>query len=237
MLVLPAIDLKGGRCVRLIQGRADRETIYHDDPGHVAAEFQAAGAQMLHVVDLDGAFSGATANLAAIRAVRRAVTIPIELGGGMRTAEDIAGMLALGIDSVIVGTMAVKDPDGLRRALAADGQGRIQLGIDARDGNVSIRGWQEDTPLEAVAFAKEWKAHGIGRVIFTDIARDGMLQGPNLEAIGDFARGSGVAVTASGGVARAEDVRALASLEPLGVDRVIVGKALYEGTLKLAEVL
>lgn len=237
MLVLPAIDLKGGKCVRLVQGRADRETVYDSDPAAVARGFEEAGARMLHLVDLDGAFGGHTANLEAIRAVREAVRIPIELGGGMRSPEDIADMLALGIDSIIVGTMAVRDAPALEQALMRAAPDQIQLGIDARDGRVSIRGWREDTPLEAVAFAKDWKARGIGRVIFTDIARDGMMQGPNLEAIRAFAEGSGMRVTASGGVSRPEDIHNLEALEPLGVDRVIVGKALYEGTVTLSEVV
>ena len=237
MLVLPAIDLKGGRCVRLVQGRADRETVYDDHPARVARAFQDAGARMLHLVDLDGAFEGETANLQAIQSVRAAVSIPIELGGGMRTVEAIRGMLALGIDSVIVGTMAVQDAVGLESALKEAGPGQIQLGIDARNGMVSIRGWQEDTPLEAAAFARHWRSRGIERVIFTDISRDGMLQGPNIEAIRDFAQQTEVRVTASGGVSHADDIRALEKLESLGVDRVIVGKALYEGTVTLAEVL
>ncbi len=254
MRILPAIDLRNGRCVRLSQGRPDQETVYDDDPARMARSFQDAGATMLHLVDLDGAFAGQSANLESIKAVRAAVDIPIELGGGLRSAEAIDGMLALGIDSVIVGTLAVREPEVLERAVERHARGgagrfqiagrdvgeRIQLGIDARDGRVSVHGWAEDTALEAVAFARDWKAKGIARVIFTDIARDGMLQGPNLEAIAAFARGSGVRVTASGGVSRAEDVRALAALAEQGargVDRVIIGKALYEGTIRLEDLL
>lgn len=237
MFVLPAIDLRNGKCVRLLQGRAEDETVYSDDPVAVAQGFAAAGARMLHLVDLDGAFRGATANLEVIKAVRAAVDIPLELGGGLRSAEDIAAMLALGIDSVVVGTLAVREPAALEAALRTHGGGRVQLGVDAREGRVATHGWTEASELDAVDFGRAWAARGVERVIFTDIARDGMLGGPNLEAIGRFARETGLRVTASGGVARAADVQALAALEPDGVDRVIVGKALYEGTLRLEEVV
>jgi phosphoribosylformimino-5-aminoimidazole carboxamide ribotide isomerase len=235
MLILPAIDLKQGRCVRLVQGRMKDETVYSDDPAAVARQFVADGARMLHLVDLDGAFHGESENLAAVRAIRAAVDVPLELGGGLRSLNEIAAVLALGIDSAIVGTLAVRNPILLEQALARYGGERVQLAIDAREGRVAVDGWAEDTVLEAVAFAVTWRERGIERVIFTDIARDGMLAGPNTEAIGAFARGAGVRVTASGGVTRAEDVRALAELEPAGVDRVIIGKALYEGALSLAE--
>lgn len=234
MLILPAIDLKDGQCVRLTQGRMDEATVYSADPAAMARQFVAAGARMLHLVDLDGAFRGASANLEAVKAIRAAVDVPLELGGGLRSEEDIAAVMALGIDSAIVGTLAVRDPDSVARALARFGGARVQIGIDARDGKVSVQGWSEDTALDALDFARTWRARGLARVIFTDIARDGMLGGPNTAAIRDFARGSGLRVTASGGVAGAEDLRALAALAPDGVDRVIVGKALYEGTLPLA---
>ena len=237
MLVLPAIDLRGGKCVRLSQGRADRETVYGEDPAGVARAFQQQGARMLHLVDLDGAFRGAGGNRAAIEAIRAAVSIPLEVGGGMRAFADISDMLAMGVDSVIIGTMAVENPHDLERALGEFGPESIQLGIDARKGRVAVKGWREDTSLEAVSFALAWKAKSVQRAIFTDIARDGMLQGPNLAAIREFAEGSGLKVTASGGVTSAEDVAELAGLEPLGVDRVIIGKALYEGTIRLSEVL
>lgn len=237
MIVLPAIDLKDGNCVRLVQGRADRETVYERDPAAVARRFQADGARMLHLVDLDGAFSGQTANLEAIQAVRAAVTIPIELGGGMRTLEDVERMLGLGIDSVIVGTMAVRHPEVLQAALARFGGACVQLGVDAREGKVAVHGWEEGTALDAVAFARDWREKGVERVIFTDIARDGMMGGPNLEATRAFAEGAGVKVTASGGVSTPADLAALAALEPFGVDRAIVGKALYEGTVTLSEVV
>lgn len=233
MWVLPAIDLKDGRCVRLLQGRADRETVYSTDAAAVARSFEAAGAAMLHVVDLDGAFHGRPANLAALGAIRAAVRLPIELGGGLRTLEDMQRMLDLGIDSLIVGTLAVREPQVVEQALARFSGERVQLGIDARDGKVAVSGWVEDTALDAVDFGKQWKQRGVQRVIFTDIARDGALSGPNVPAIRAFAERTGLKVTASGGVSGAADLDRLAELEPLGVDRVIVGKAIYEGTLSL----
>ncbi len=237
MLILPAIDLKAGHAVRLLQGKANQETRYSNDPAAVARSFEQGGAKMLHVVDLDGAFQGKSANRAVIQAIRAAVAIPIEVGGGMRSRADIDAMLALGVDSVIVGTWAVRDPSTVEAALHAFGAERVQLGIDARDGRVSVQGWEESTALDAVMFALEWKARGVQRVIFTDIARDGTLQGPNLAAVRQFAQATGLRVTASGGVSCRADVERLRELEPLGVDRVIVGKALYEGTVTLAEIV
>jgi len=236
MWVLPAIDLKDGRCVRLLHGRADRETVYSTDPAAMARAFEDAGAVMLHVVDLDGAFHGKPANLDAIRAIRAVVRVPIELGGGLRTLDDMARMLDLGVNSIVVGTLAVRQPEILDQALAKFTGARVQLGIDARDGKVSVSGWVEDTLLDAVEFGRIWKARGIARVIFTDIARDGAMTGPNLPAIRAFAQGTGLQVTASGGVSGPADIDQLAALEPIGVDRVIVGKAIYEGTLPLERV-
>ena len=235
MIILPAIDMKNGKAVRLVQGRADQETIYNEDPVAQARIFAEAGARMIHLVDLDGAFRGQSGNLEVIKAIRKAVDLPLELGGGMRSEADIAGMLELGVDSVIVGTMAVRDPDALASALGRFGGERIQLGIDAREGKVAVQGWEEDTALDAVEFALGWKEKGIERVIFTDIARDGMMTGPNVDATGDFARRSGLKLTASGGVSAPADIEAVKALEPDGVDRVIVGKAIYEGTVPLAD--
>ncbi len=237
MLILPAIDLKAGHAVRLLQGKASEETRYSNDPVAVARSFEVSGARMLHIVDLDGAFQGQSANRDVIQAILAAVTIPIEVGGGMRSRADIDAMLAFGVDSVIIGTLAVHDPACVEEAVRSCGAGRIQLGIDARDGRVSVRGWEEHTSLDAIAFALEWKARGVQRVIFTDIARDGMLQGPNLPAIRQFAQATGLRVTASGGVSNRADVERLRELEPIGVDRVIVGKALYEGAVTLREIV
>ena len=237
MLILPAIDLKGGRAVRLLQGRADQETRYSDDPVAVARRFQLGGAKMLHVVDLDGAFQGKSANRDVIRAIREALTIPIEVGGGMRSLTDIEVTLGFGVDSVVIGTLAVREPVIVQDAIKRFGGERIQLGIDARDGIVAVQGWEESTKHEATDFGLAWKGHGIQRVIFTDIARDGMLQGPNVAAIRRFAEATGLRVTASGGVSSKADLDQLRTLETVGVDRAIVGKALYEGKVTLAEIV
>ena len=235
MLILPAIDLKNGKCVRLTQGLSDQETVYETDPAAVAKRFEAAGAAMLHLVDLDGAFRGATANLDSIKAIRAAVSIPIELGGGMRSLADMEGMLALGIDSVIVGTTAVRQPEVLEEALQRWGGEKVQLGIDAHSGKVAVQGWEESTALDAVEFAQGWAAKGATRAIFTDIAKDGMMQGPNLPATEDFAVRSGLKITASGGVSSVADLKALATLQTKGVERAIVGKAIYEGAVTLED--
>jgi phosphoribosylformimino-5-aminoimidazole carboxamide ribotide isomerase len=237
MLVLPAIDLKDGRAVRLAQGRADRETRYSDDPVAVARQFEQAGAKMLHLVDLDGAFQGRSANRPVIAAIRAAIRIPIEIGGGMRSLADMEAMFEAGLDSIIVGTLAVRDPAAVQAALSRHPGERVQLGVDARDGKVAVQGWEEATTLDAVAFAREWKARGITRAVFTDIARDGMMSGPNLPAIRAFAESTGLKVTASGGVSTRADLDQLRALESLGVDRAIVGKALYEGALDLREIV
>lgn len=237
MIVIPAIDLKNGQCVRLLQGEAHQETVYSDNPVATAKMFEEAGAQRLHLVDLDGAFQGKTANLQSIQAIVQALGIPAELGGGIRTQKDIESMLALGIDSVIVGTMAVKNPQILQSALQSSFGERIILGIDSRQGKVAVEGWAEQTEIDDVDFGKYWKQQGIERIIFTDISRDGMLAGPNLPALRHFALGTQMKITASGGVASRTDIEELRGLEPLGVDHVIVGKAIYEGTLSLQEAL
>ena len=237
MIVLPAIDLKNGQCVRLRQGEAHQATVYSENPVALAKMFEAAGAQKLHLVDLDGAFAGKTANLQSIQAIAKAVSIPIELGGGIRTQQDIETLLGLQIDSVIVGTMAVKNPSILKAALQEFSGEQIILGIDSRHGKVAVEGWAEQTEIDGVEFANSWKEHGVERIIFTDISRDGMLSGPNLEALRQFALGTQMKITASGGVASQADLEQLKGLEALGVDQVIVGKAIYEGTLSLQEAL
>lgn len=237
MLILPAIDLRQGRCVRLLQGREQDETVYDHDPAAVAERFVAAGAQRLHLVDLDGAFRGQGANLASIQEVVRRTRIPVQVGGGLRTREDVQRMLDLGVASVIIGTMAVKHPQELETALQEQSGEPLILGIDSRNRKIAVEGWQEDTELDDTEFALHWKERGVQRVVFTDIARDGMLTGPNLDALRDMAQRTGLKVTASGGVSSAEDLLQLQKLEADGVDQVIVGKAIYEGRIDLAEVL
>lgn len=237
MIVIPAIDLKDGKCVRLLQGKAAKETIYSDNPVEMAIMFEEAGAQCLHLVDLDGAFSGKSANLRSIFAIIQAVKIPVELGGGIRNRDDIKRMLEMGVTSVIVGTMAVKNPGVLESALKEFSGEKVILGIDSRDGKVAVSGWNEQTDFDDVKFGLHWKQLGIERIIFTDIARDGMLTGPNLPALRQFAEKTQLKITASGGISSKVDIDRVKSLESVGVDQVIVGKAIYEGKIQLNEIL
>lgn len=234
MLVIPAIDLKAGKCVRLKQGRMEDATVYGDDPAAMARHWEAQGARRLHVVDLDGAFAGRPENAAAIRAIRAAISIPVELGGGVRDEATADRVLGDGIDYVILGTAALEDP-GLVARLSARHPGKILVGIDARGGFVAVRGWAEVTDVRAVDLARQLAEAGAAGFIFTDIERDGMQTGVSLEATAEFARASGVPVIASGGVTNLDDVRRLKPLASAGVVGVITGRALYEGTLDLAE--
>ncbi len=234
MLLIPAIDLKGGRCVRLIQGRADRAKVYSSDPAKVARRWQEEGARCLHVVDLDGAFSGETKNLPALKRILEAVTIPIEFGGGVRSLGIIAKLLSLGVARVILGTAAIENMGFVQKAIQRFGPERIVVGIDARGGKVAVRGWKKRTEVTALSLAKRMKALGVRRFIYTDIARDGMLSGPNLPALKKMARESGLAVIASGGISTPKDIQKVAAL---GVEGMIIGKALYEGKFTLREAL
>jgi len=238
MLVIPAIDLKGGRCVRLTEGREQSAKVYDRDPLEVARAYEKAGAQLIHVVDLDGAFLGAaSANLQIIKRINGEITIPIEVGGGLRSLADIEFILRdVGARYSIIGTLAVEQPRLLKAAIAAFGDA-IVVGIDARDGQVATRGWTEATRVAAVELACEVASLGVGRIIYTDIARDGRLKGPNLEATREIARRSGVRVTASGGVGSLEDITRLTELASDGVDGMIVGKALYENRFTLKQAL
>ena len=236
MLLIPAIDLKKGFCVRLLQGESDKETVYSNDPAAMAVTFEEAGAKRLHLVDLDGAFQGEGANISSIRSILKNVSIPVQIGGGLRTEEDIDRMLALGVSAVIVGTMAVKHPDVLEKLLKKYTDEQIILGIDARNRKVSIEGWKESTEIQDVEFALRWKNSGIKRVVFTDISRDGMLSGPNLAALREMAEHTGLKIVASGGISSMDDLEQLKTLEPNGVDQAISGKAIYEGKIDLKRV-
>ena len=233
MLLIPAIDLRNGFCVRLLQGESDKETVYSNDPAAMAVTFEEAGAKRLHLVDLDGAFQGEGANISSIRSILKNVSIPVQIGGGLRTEEDIDRMLALGVSAVIVGTMAVKHPDVLEKLLKKYTDEQIILGIDARNRKVSIEGWKESTEIQDVKFALRWKNSGIKRVVFTDISRDGMLSGPNLAALREMAEHTGLKIVASGGISSMDDLEQLKTLEPNGVDQAISGKAIYEGKIDL----
>lgn len=235
MIVIPAIDLRDGRVVRLRQGRADDQTVYADDPAAIARRWAGCGAEWIHLVDLDGAFAGRPANLEAIRAVIGAVDVPCEVGGGLRDVGSAAKLLSLGVARVIFGTVAVTSPEVVRRAIERFGSDRIVVGIDARNGKVAVSGWTETSEMPAVELANHMKLLGVKRVIYTDIHRDGMFTGPNVEAAVELARKSGLRVIASGGVGSVADVARLAAHEPEGIEGVIIGKALYDGTVKLEE--
>lgn len=236
MLIIPAIDLKAGKCVRLEQGEMARETVFSLHPARIAEQWNSQGAQWLHLVDLDGAFAGEPKNKEAVRDIRASVDLRLELGGGLRTLAAIEGYLRLGIDRVIIGTAAYEQGDFVAQACRAF-PGRIAVGIDARDGNVAIKGWAEQTSMPAVELARRCEDQGVTALIYTDIVRDGMLTGVNISATQAFARAVSVPVIASGGVASIEDVVRLKPLEEDGVVGAIVGKALYAGTIDLAEAI
>ena len=234
MMILPAIDLKEGRCVRLEQGLMDRDTIYHDDPAAQAKIWQEQGGEYLHLVDLDGAFAGVPKNKAAIEAIVAAIDIPCQIGGGIRDLDTVAGYLTLGVERVILGTIAQENP-----ALVAEAcrrfPGRIAVGIDARDGLVAVRGWAEVTQTRAIEMARQMESFGVAAIIYTDIARDGMMQGPNIEATQALAEAITIPVIASGGVSSMGDIRRLLQIQSSGVSGVITGKAIYSGALDLRE--
>jgi phosphoribosylformimino-5-aminoimidazole carboxamide ribotide isomerase len=236
MLILPAIDLKGGRCVRLLRGDMAAETVYGDDPVAMGRRWVAEGGEYLHVVDLDGAVSGEPKNAEAIAALCRALPIPIEVGGGVRTVERAGALLELGVDRVIFGTAALANAEVVRRACESF-PGRVAVGIDARDGMVAVQGWTETSRTAAVDLARGVEAMGAVRIIYTDISRDGTQQGVNVEATAVIAAAVGIPITASGGVGSIADITALLPHERSGIDSVIVGRALYTGAVKLAEAI
>ena len=237
MIVIPAIDLKNGLCVRLLQGRKSEMTVYNEDPVAVARAFAAAGAEMIHVVDLDGAFNeGESPNRAVVRQIIKAVDVPIEFGGGIRTIEDVRQLCDAGVTRVVVGTMAAEQPDMLVK-FVDEFSTQICVGIDARDGRVMTRGWETATPLMAVDLARSVAECSVERIIYTDIARDGALVGPNIEQTLAVAEAANVRVTASGGVSSLDDIKRLRDTGDARVDSVIVGKALYEGKFKLEEAI
>jgi phosphoribosylformimino-5-aminoimidazole carboxamide ribotide isomerase len=234
MVIIPAIDLKNGLCVRLLQGRKSEMTVYHEDPVQVAREFASAGAEMIHVVDLDGAFSEAESpNRTVLRRIVDAVDVPIEFGGGIRSLDNVQQLCDAGVAWVVLGTVAAEAPAKLKEFVTSFGS-KICVGIDARDGRVMTRGWETATPLMAVDLARSVAECGVERIIYTDIARDGALVGPNIEQTIAVARSANVRVTASGGVSSLDDIE---RLRDAGVDSVIVGKALYEGKFTLEEAI
>mgnify|MGYP000283041643 FL=1 len=236
MIVIPAVDIKGGRCVRLKQGRMSEETVYAEDPLQMAETWVSKGAERIHLVDLDGAVGGKRMNGEVIRRIARSLPVPVELGGGIRNLASIEFYLESGVQWVILGTVACKEPNLVQEACRRF-PGRIMLAIDARSGKVAVEGWTEETERSALEVAKSFDDQGIAAVIYTDIQRDGMSVGPNLQATGDLASFLKTPVIASGGISGLEDVRKVLSLARQGVMGMITGRALYEGTLDLAEAI
>jgi phosphoribosylformimino-5-aminoimidazole carboxamide ribotide isomerase len=228
------VDLKGGKCVRLQEGIAARSTEYSDDPVSVALHWETQGATRLHVVDLDGAFSGNPAHRDIAKAIIRSLQIPVQFGGGLRTLDQIEAVLDLGAERAILGTVAVDHPDVVAEAVKRH-PAAIVVGIDARKGKVALRGWVDQTALTAVELARRMKDLGVQRIIYTDVARDGMLRGVNSEETEDLCRQTGIRVIASGGVSGIEDVRRLWERRACGIEGVILGRALYDRKLDFAD--
>jgi phosphoribosylformimino-5-aminoimidazole carboxamide ribotide isomerase len=230
VILLPAIDLKDGACVRLVRGEMSSATVFSLDPAAQARQFAAAGFAWLHIVDLNGAFAGRSINGAAVKAIRKAVDLRIQLGGGIRDRDAIEGWLALGIDRVVLGTVALRDPDLLRRA-AADHPGAIVVGVDARDGRVAVEGWAQTTEVGVIELVRRFEDCSVAAIVYTDIARDGALSGIDAEAVAGLARQIGIPVIASGGVASLADIAALKAHEAEGIVGIICGRALYDGRI------
>ena len=237
MLVIPAIDLKNGKCVRLLQGRKSEMTVYNENPVEVAQEFAAAGAEMIHVVDLDGAFNGAESpNRAVVKEIVDAIDVLVEFGGGIRSLRDVQELCAAGVSRVVLGTVAAESPQ-LLQDFVNNFSAKVCVGIDARDGRVMTRGWESETPLLATDLARTVAECGVERIVYTDIARDGMLSGPNIEQTLAVARTANINITASGGVSSLDDIKRLRDAGDSRLDSVIVGKALYEGKFKLEDAI
>jgi len=231
VILYPAIDLKAGACVRLVRGEMASATVFNDDPAAQARQFAEMGFAWLHVVDLDGAFAGRSVNGAAVRAIRRAVDLKIQLGGGIRDRAAIDYWLAeIGIDRIVLGTVALRDPALVRRA-AADYPGRVVVGIDSRDGRVAVEGWAETSEVGAIELARRFADAGVAAIVYTDIARDGALTGADAAGTAAFAREVGLPVIASGGIAALADIAALAARAADGIAGAICGRALYDGRI------
>ncbi len=236
MIIYPAIDIRGGRCVRLTEGRFDAETVFADDPVEMALKWAGMGAEFLHLVDLDGALAGEGKNVPVIERILNSVAIPVQLGGGIRNLETIERLLALGVTRLILGSAAVKNPELVAEACKKY-PGHIAVGIDAKNGEVAIEGWGKGSGVAATELAKQMADFGVETIIYTDISRDGMLSGVNVEATAALARACGVPIIASGGVASIEDIRRVKAVEADGVQGCIIGKAIYTGAVDLKEAL
>ena len=234
MIIIPAVDIKNGKCVRLVQGRIEEETIFSNDPAAMAQQWEQAGAEWIHVIDLDGAFEKCPQNIDAIKKILSAVDTPIQLGGGIRNEQTVQMFMEMGVQRVIIGTEAIKNPEWVQQAATKFPDG-IVVGIDARNGYVAVEGWTETTRVQAVDLAKRFENCGVAAVNFTDIYRDGMQTGPNIEETRRLAEAISIPVVASGGVATIADIQNLLPLEAVGVVGVITGKALYSGILDFQE--
>ena len=236
MIIYPAIDIRGGRCVRLTEGRFDAETVFADDPAEMALKWAGLGAEFLHLVDLDGALAGEGKNVPVIERILQSVSIPVQLGGGIRNLETIEKLLSLGVSRLILGSADVKNPQLVEEACKKY-PGHIAVGIDAKNGDVAIEGWGKGSGVAATELAKKMAAYGVETIIYTDISRDGMLSGVNVEATAALARVCGVPIIASGGVASLEDIRRVKAVESDGVQGCIIGKAIYTGAVDLKAAL
>lgn len=235
MLLIPAIDLKEGKCVRLRQGRMEDDTVFSDDPVAVAGRWVEAGAKRLHLVDLDGAFAGKPKNAEIINAIVQAYPdVPVQIGGGIRDEDTIQAYLEAGVQYVIIGTKAVSEPHFVRD-VSIEFPGHIIIGLDARDGKVAIDGWSKLSRHDVIDLAQKFEANGVAAIIYTDISRDGMMQGVNVEATAKLARSVHIPVIASGGITNLDDIRALGAVAHEGIMGAITGRAIYEGTLDFAE--
>ncbi|MEW6215541.1 MAG: 1-(5-phosphoribosyl)-5-[(5-phosphoribosylamino)methylideneamino]imidazole-4-carboxamide isomerase [Nitrospirota bacterium] len=234
MIVIPAIDLKDGQCVRLLQGKRDTVTVYSSDPAATARRWKSCGAKLIHIVDLDGAFTGNLKNLDAIIKIRRSVKIPLQVGGGIRNIGNIIKLFSAGIERVVIGTAVIEDPEFVTYSCSKY-PGRVLIGVDAKEGRVAIRGWEEDILVDAIELARRLEIVGAAGIIYTDIARDGTLSGPNLEEIRKIVEGLNIPVIAAGGVSCIEDIKNLMKIRNLW--GVITGKAIYTGSLNLREAI
>ena len=236
MFTIPAVDIKDGKCVRLIQGKMDQEIVYSNDPAEMAKKWEDLGAGLLHVVDLNGAIEGNTVNKKSVENILKNISIPIEVGGGIRDVETINEFIDMGVHRIILGTVAKEDPDFVK-AICEKFPDRIAVGIDAKDGFVAVRGWVEKTEQKASDLAKKFEGYGVSAIIFTDIMRDGTLTGPNIERTRELAESINIPVMASGGVSELKDIENALDLKKSGVVGVIVGRALYDGRVDFKDVV
>jgi len=235
MFSIPAVDIKNGKCVRLIQGQLDKEIIYSDDPSEMAKKWEDLGASLLHVVDLDGAFAGSSVNKRTIEKIIKNIAIPIEVGGGIRDLETVESFFNMGVSRIVLGTVAQENPSFVKEVCKKFPE-KILVGIDAKDGFVSVRGWIEKTKKKALYLAKQFEGFGVSAIIFTDILRDGMLSGPNLDRTKELAESVDIPVIASGGISELQDIKNVLNLKKSGIIGVIVGRALYDGRIDYKEI-